>query len=542
MSLFEVEDLSVTIHTGDRGNGRHSVSAVTSFSFAVDRGQTLAIVGESGSGKSASLLAATRLLGVPAEVRGSVRFAGDDLLAMAPRKLRSILGKDIGFVFQDPQSNLHPFKTVGAQIDEALRVHGVPRRARRSRVEELLDEVGIIDPSQSSRRYPAEFSGGMRQRVMIAIAIAHNPALIIADEPTTALDVSLQANIIRLITRLQREHGTAIVFVSHDLGVVHEIADRVVVVKDGLVVESGSREKIYTDPQQSYTRELLAASRVHTIDTARAPVSERATDAPLLDVRELAKSYRAGSARKRRTVVENLSFDIHPGEIVALVGESGSGKSTVGRIVAGLAYADAGEITLAGTRLPTAVDDGVPRLEPETRRVVQMVFQDPYSSLHPRRTIAKTLAAPLQAQGVSREQIPERVAAAAADARLSVALLDRYPAELSGGQRQRVAIARALVLRPELIVADEALSSLDVTTQSEILTLIGELAREQVTAFLLITHDLGVVSSTAQRVIVLGPAGVEEIGATAEVFSDPQSPYTRMLLDAVPRIGAVQTS
>lgn len=541
MTLFDVTDLAVTIHTGNRARGRRVVQVVERIGFSVEPGQTAAIVGESGSGKSVSLLAATRLLGPHAEVTGAVRFAGRDLLGLPDRELRRILGKDIGFVFQDPQSNLHPFKTIGAQIDEVLRIHTRTGRAqRRERVEELLDEVGIIDPSVAYRSYPAEFSGGMRQRAMIAMAIALNPALIIADEPTTALDVSVQAGILNLLKRLQREHGTAILFVSHDLGVVHEIADTVTVVKDGRVVESGPREEIYQRPKEQYTRDLLSASLLHTVDTGHLarPAEPGHPTEPLLTVRGLRKSYPTRSRRDLRTVVDALDFTVNPGEIVGLVGESGSGKSTVGRIVAGLQYADSGEITLAGVRFPTGPGDGVPALPAAARRDVQLVFQDPYSSLNPRRTVGRSVAEPLRAQQVDETVIAARVHRAADDARLSRSLLDRYPAELSGGQRQRAAIARALVLQPRLIVADEALSSLDVTTQSEIISLVLQLAREQHTAFLFITHDLGVVASIADRVIVLGPDGVQEVGATAEVFANPRSAYTRTLLDAIPRLKA----
>ncbi|MEH3133427.1 MAG: ABC transporter ATP-binding protein [Mycolicibacterium neoaurum] len=537
MALFDVSELSVTLHTGNRATGRRAVRAVESFSFSVDDGETLSIVGESGSGKSVSLLAATRLLGENADVAGSVRFRDRDLLTLSPRELRRTLGRDIGFVFQDPQSNLHPFKTVGTQIDEVLRIHRFgDRGARRRRVVELLDEVGIARPESAYDSYPAEFSGGMRQRVMIAIAIALNPALIIADEPTTALDVSVQAGILRLLSRLQRDHGTAIVFVSHDLGVVHEIADTVVVVRDGRVVEQGPRDRIYRSPHEEYTRQLLAASRLH--DVTDTPHRAPAHHEPLLQVTGMRKSYRDRTRKERRTVIDGLDFTIGRGEIVGLVGESGSGKSTVGRIVAGLQYADAGQITLAGTRYPTAVDDGVPPLAQATRRAVQLVFQDPYSSLNPRRTVSQSLAEPLLAQGTDRSLIGSKVAAAADAARLPGVLLDRRPAELSGGQRQRVAIARALVLSPQLIVADEALSSLDVTTGAEIIELIRRLVAEQQTALLFITHDLGAVSSIADRVIVLGPDGVEETGDTTDVFTTPQSAYTRALLDAVPRVTA----
>lgn len=537
MTLFDVTDLAVTIHTGNRARGRRVVRAVESISFSVEPGQTAAIVGESGSGKSVSLLAATRLLGAHAEVSGTVTFAGHDLLSLRDRELRQILGRDIGFVFQDPQSNLHPYKTIGRQIDEVLRIHTRTGRAeRRNRVEELLTEVGIDARGYDS--YPAEFSGGMRQRAMIAMAIALNPALIVADEPTTALDVSVQAGVLKLLKRLQREHGTAILFVSHDLAVVHEIADTVTVVKDGRVVESGPRDQIYAQPREQYTRDLLSASRLHTVAAGRlvTPVDPDPPTQPVLTVQGLRKSYATRTRSKRRTVVEGLDLTIGGGEIVGLVGESGSGKSTIGRIVAGLQYADAGEITLAGTRFPTGIDDGVPPLPAAARRDVQLVFQDPYSSLNPRRTVAESLAEPLRAQRVGGDAITARVHSAVDDARLSRVLLDRYPAELSGGQRQRAAIARALVLAPRLIVADEALSSLDVTTQSEIISLVVQLVRDRNTAFLFITHDLGVVSSIAHRVVVLGPDGVEEIGTTAEVFADPRSPYTRKLLDAVPQL------
>ncbi|MCV7287052.1 ABC transporter ATP-binding protein [Mycolicibacterium wolinskyi] len=539
MTLFDVTDLAVTIHTGNRARGRRAVRAVESISFAVEPGQTAAIVGESGSGKSVSLLAATRLLSPDAEVTGSVRFAGRDLLTLDGRELRRIHGKDIGFVFQDPQSNLHPYKTIGRQIDEVLRIHTrTDRRERRGRVEELLAEVGIDEKGYDS--YPSEFSGGMRQRAMIAMAIALNPALIVADEPTTALDVSVQAGILNLLKRLQREHGAAILFVSHDLGVVHDIADTVTVVKDGRVVETGTRERVYQHPQEQYTCDLLSASRLHSLPGVDGSplIDPVESTEPLLRVHGLRKSYRTRARRERRTVVDGLDFAIHPGEIVGLVGESGSGKSTVGRIVAGLQYADAGEITLSGARFPTAVADGVPALPASARRDVQLVFQDPYSSLNPRRTVADSLAEPLRAQRVDHPTIDARVSSAAEDARLPRTLLDRFPAELSGGQRQRAAIARALVLRPRLIVADEALSSLDVTTQSEIISLVVELVREHRTAFLFITHDLGVVSAIAHRVIVLGPDGLEESGPTAEVFAAPQSAYTRKLLDAVPRLTA----
>ncbi|WP_066911940.1 dipeptide ABC transporter ATP-binding protein [Millisia brevis] len=538
MPLFEIDDLTVSFPTSGRSSESTAAPVVRGLRLEVDRGETVAIVGESGSGKSVSLLAATRLL-PGADVTGSVRFDGRDLLGLSERELRRVLGRRIGFVFQDPQSNLHPFKTIGAQIDEVLRVHTRQRKAqRRKRVEELLAEVGIPRPHEAYDGYPAQFSGGMRQRVMIAIAIALNPALIIADEPTTALDVGVQASILALLTRLQDEYGTAIVFVSHDLAVVHSIADTVLVIRDGVVVESGPRERIYTDPQHPYTRDLLDASRLHSLDPDILPdVSPVESRPPLLVVDGLAASYPARRSG-RRTVVDDLSFTIAPGEIVGLVGESGSGKSTIGRIVAGLQYADSGAITLAGHRFPTGVRAGIPTLDTAARGAVQLIFQDPYASLNPRRRIRDAIAEPLRTRRVDPTQIDRLVAEAAARAQLSEDLLDRLPAHLSGGQRQRVAIARALVVRPQLIVADEALSALDVTTGREIISLLVASARDADTAILFITHDLGVVAGIAHRVIVLDPDGQAEIGDTRTVFTDPASDYTRRLLAAVPQIEA----
>ena len=538
MPLFEIDDLTVSFPTSGRSSESAAAPVVRGLRLEVDRGETVAIVGESGSGKSVSLLAATRLL-AGADVTGSVRFDGRDLLGLSERELRRVLGRQIGFVFQDPQSNLHPFKTIGAQIDEVLRVHTKQRKAqRRKRVEELLAEVGIPRPHEAYDGYPAQFSGGMRQRVMIAIAIALNPALIIADEPTTALDVGVQASILALLTRLQDDYGTAIVFVSHDLAVVHSIADTVLVIRDGVVVESGPRERIYTDPQHPYTRDLLDASRLHSLDPAVLPdTSPVESRPPLLEVDGLVASYptrRSG----RRTVVDDLSFTIAPGEIVGLVGESGSGKSTIGRIVAGLQYADSGVITLAGHRFPTGVRSGIPALDTDARGAVQLIFQDPYASLNPRRRIRDAIAEPLRTRRVDPTRIDRLVAGAAARAQLPEDLLDRLPAHLSGGQRQRVAIARALVVGPQLIVADEALSALDVTTGREIISLLVASARDADTAILFITHDLGVVAGIAHRVIVLDPDGHAEIGDTRTVFTDPASEYTRRLLAAVPQIEA----
>ncbi|MCS5736308.1 dipeptide ABC transporter ATP-binding protein [Herbiconiux daphne] len=547
MPLFELDAFSVSFLDPDQPE-RHQTPArtVDSLSYAVDEGETLAIVGESGSGKSVSLLAATGLLNGDHRTEGAVRFRGHDLLAATPKQRRGILGKEIGFVFQDPQSNLHPFKPVGRQIEEVIAEHtALKPAARRARVLELLGEVGIQDAAQKAQHYPGHLSGGQRQRVMIAIAIALNPALIIADEPTTALDVSVQAGILGLLGRLQREHGTAIVFVSHDLAVVSRIADAIVVLKDGRLVESGPRDEVALAPREPYTRALLEASRARIRPRVR-PI--RATDAgpaeaepkPLLGVRGLTKHYRRGS--RVTPAVTGLDFTVGAGEIVGIVGESGSGKSTVGKVIAGLQFADSGEILLDGHAYPTKVSTQVPHLPAEVRRSVQLVFQDPYASLNPRRTVFQSIAAPLEANGWSKSSMRERVAEVARRTVVGDELLNRYPVALSGGQKQRVAIARALALGPRLVVADEPLAALDVTTQVEIIELILSLQQSLHTAFLFISHDLGVVAAIAQRVIVLGPNGVEEIGETEQVFTAPRSAYTRTLLDAIPRLDEAEVS
>ncbi|SHM62408.1 dipeptide ABC transporter ATP-binding protein [Cryptosporangium aurantiacum] len=507
MATFEVENLRVRF--GD-------TEAVRGVSFAVDAGQTLAIVGESGSGKSVSLLAATGLLGGAGEVTGSARLDGTELVGASPGALRRLRGKDIGFVFQDPLANLHPLKTIGKQVGEAITAHErVRRTVLRRRVVELLDEVGIREPHRRVDDYPVHFSGGMRQRAMIAAAIALNPKLLIADEATTALDVTVQASILELLQRLQREHGSALVFVSHDLGVVSDIADDIVVLRNGEVVEAGAADEIYAAPAHPYTVELLSATR-------HKAVTPKKEDRPvLLEARNLTQRY---TSRKRSvTAVDDVSFDVGAGEILGVVGESGSGKSTIGRIVSGLLKPTAGTVALGGE--PYAA--GVPAA---LRPRIQVVFQDPYASLNPRRTIRAILAEPY----VIHQRPTPDLGEAVRRVDLPVDVLDRYPAQLSGGQRQRVAIARAIALEPDLVVADEPVSSLDVTTQAQILALLRRLRDELDVSFLFISHDLGVVADLCDRVLVLSEGRVVEDGITSEVFAAPSDPYTQRLLDAIP--------
>ncbi|MDH2414153.1 ABC transporter ATP-binding protein [Nocardioides sp. CER19] len=540
MSVFAVEDLRVTFRQ------RHGadVEAVKGVSFAVEAGRTLAIVGESGSGKSVSLLAATGLLNTAgAVVQGRALHHGTDLVGASAEELRRLRGSQIGFVFQDPQANLHPLKTVGAQVAEAITSHRrEPRRQVRARVLELLDEVGIREPRRRIDDYPVQFSGGMRQRVMIAMALALNPGLLIADEPTTALDVTVQASILDLLRGLQRDHGTAIIFVSHDLAVVSDIADDIVVMRGGVVVESGDADEVYGAPAQPYTRELLDAA---VRGPAAGPDVEAGPDTaggatlgdPLLQVSGVGHHY--GHRRARADTppaVSDVSFDLRRGEILGLVGESGSGKSTLGRIVAGLLDPSAGSVSIDGsTYTSTGRRRARPRLDPRTRGRIQVVFQDPYSSLNPRRRVRDILAEPFDLhRDLAAQELEVELEALVNTVELAPSILNRFPAHLSGGQRQRVAVARALALSPDVVVADEAVSALDITTQSQILALIRRLREERGISFLFISHDLGVVSELCDRVLVLNGGRVVEQGRTEQVFSAARDPYTRLLIDSIP--------
>lgn len=518
MSVFSVDHLRV------RFGG---VQAVRGVSFGVESGRTLAIVGESGSGKSASLLGATGLLPGSASVEGNVLHRGQEILGLPDRDLRRLRGPQIGFVFQDPLSNLHPLKTIGDQIGEAISVHQrITRRQKHERVLALLDDVGIADPQARFSDYPRHLSGGMRQRVMIAIAIALDPGLIIADEPTTALDVTVQAAILDLLKRLQEDHETALIFVSHDLAVVSEIADDVVVMRDGLVVEKAPAADIYRRPRQDYTRELLGAARLGGPKTY-AMQKNRQVLRPLLDVQAVARSF--GS----RTVLDDVSFTIGEAEILGLVGESGSGKSTIGRLIAGLDRPNAGRISLKGRDYSQPGSGGV--LPGDLRRSVQVVFQDPFASLNPRRRVEAILADPFVIHGkVDKAELRDKVKQLVTDVELPYDVLDRLPSQLSGGQRQRVAIARAIALRPSLIVADEPVSALDITTQAKVIGLLARLRDKLGVSFLFISHDLGVIGELCDRVIVLEKGQIVEVGQTQWVFERPAHAYTRRLLASIP--------
>ncbi|WP_242625167.1 dipeptide ABC transporter ATP-binding protein [Krasilnikovia cinnamomea] len=479
--------------------------AVDGLSFEIGPGRSLGIVGESGSGKSATALA---LLGLhpTATVQGRVTFEGTELLTARPDVLRRVRGAGIAMVFQDPLSALSPFHTVGAQIAEVYRLHtGATRRAARQRAVEVLDQVHIADPVRRAAQYPHQFSGGMRQRALIAMALACGPRLIVADEPTTALDVTVQAQILDLLEEVRATTGTALLLVSHDLGVIAGSCDEVVVMRGGSAVEHGPVERVLGAPQAPYTRQLLAA--VPRLDaaprTAGAPAG--AALLRLVDVRRDFPGRRRGQQVR---AVDAVTLDVRRGETLGIVGESGTGKSTLARMMVGLLAPSSGTVEFTGPGLP------------------QMVFQDPQSSLNPRRSVGDSVGGGRH----RRDRVVDlltRVGLAAAD-------YDRYPHELSGGMRQRVAIARALAPRPALLVCDEPVSSLDVTTQAQVLALLAEIQREYALTIVFVSHDLAVVRQVADRVAVLRHGTVVELGDVDDVYARPVHPYTRELLAAVP--------
>jgi len=519
--MLEVEHLSVSFVTR-MGTTR----VVDDVSFSVEAGQITAIIGESGSGKS---VACYSLLGLvprpPGRIdAGRALFAGRDLLQLPERELRRIRGRDIAMVFQDPMTCLNPYMTIGEQLMEPLRYHRRASRAQaRGRALELLDEVGIRDPRATFDNHPHQFSGGMRQRVMIAMALINEPRLLIADEPTTALDVTTQAQILALLAQVQRKRDIGIVFVSHDLAVVADIADRIVVMERGRVVETGDRTHIFQGAQHPYTRALLAAI------PARAKQPGIPAGGVLLQARDLCTWF----ANRRDVVkaVDGVSFDIRRGEVLGLVGESGSGKSTLGRALLRLAPVTAGSVSFEGTDL-TRLEGRALRA---MRRHLQFIFQDPFASLNPRRTVFDTLAEPLLLHGAAqRADVAGAVLGLMDDVGLARSAARKYPHEFSGGQRQRIAIARALATRPDFVVADEPVSALDVTVQAQILALLEGLVAEYGLTMLFISHDLAVVRQLADRVMVLYRGRVVEEAPADVLFARPEADYTRALLAAVP--------
>ncbi|MBM7437463.1 ABC transporter ATP-binding protein [Streptomyces sp. HB132] len=524
--LVQVEDLTI-----DFG----AVRAVDGLSFTLEAGAALGVVGESGSGKSASASALLGLhRGTGARVTGTVRVAGTDVGAADEAELRALRGAKAAMVFQDPLSSLDPYYTVGDQIAEVYRVHNrVPRRAARARAVEVLDRVGIPDAGRRARSRPHEFSGGMRQRALIAMALACEPRLIVADEPTTALDVTVQAQILDLLHDLRRETGMGLLLVTHDVGVAAESVDDILVMQHGRAVERGAVSEVLGAPRQTYTRELLAS--VPRLDEKRAAVPGPRTatpDAgPLLEAVGLRREF--GRGAKRVTAVDGVSLTVRAGETLGIVGESGSGKTTLGRMLVRLEDPTAGRLRYGGVEIGSLGERG---LRP-FRRELQMVFQDPVASLNPRRSIGESVADPLRAAGETDETlIRDRVRELLERVGLDAGRYERYPHEFSGGQRQRIGIARVLAAEPKLIVCDEPVSALDVTTQAQVIALLAELQRELGIGLVFIAHDLAVVRQVSDRVAVMRHGRIVEQGAVDEVYGSPQDPYTKQLLAAVPTL------
>ncbi|HEU0060620.1 MAG TPA: ABC transporter ATP-binding protein [Hyphomicrobiaceae bacterium] len=532
-AVLAIENLTVALPAW--AERAHAVDGV---SLKVLRREILCVVGESGSGKSVMAKAILRLLPEP-HVRvtgGRVAYEGQDLLTLAPSGIRAIRGGRIAMIFQEPMVALNPLMTVGRQTDEIIEVHTALRPAqRRQRVIEVFGDVRLPEPERILKSYPHELSGGQRQRVMIAMALALEPALIIADEPTTALDVTTQAQILRLLKELQARHGTAILFITHDFGVVAEIADRVAVMRQGQLVEQGQARDVLERPQHAYTQALVAAvpslSPRHLLGTRPGARPER----PLLAVAGLSKTYtgRGGAfslTRRRVPAVAGVSLEIGKGSSLALVGESGSGKSTLARCIVGLERADAGAILLEGSDVAQL---SRARLRP-FRKILQMIFQDPFASLNPRWRVGDIIA-----QGPIVNGTPRQTAHAEAAELLRLVGLDpkaasRYPHEFSGGQRQRIGIARALAVKPKLIIADEPVSALDVSVQKQVLELLDQLRRAFDLSMLFITHDLRVAAHVCEEIAVMKDGVIVERGATADVFAEPRHEYTKALLAAVP--------
>jgi peptide/nickel transport system ATP-binding protein len=554
--LLEVRNLRVSFRT----DKKNTFEAVKGISFSLPRNATVALVGESGSGKSVSSLAVMGLLPLDTTIvheGSSIRFDGRELLGLPLRERRRLCGKDIAMIFQEPMSSLNPVFTVGFQIGEVLRLHmGMNKREARARTLQLLDEVGIPDPANKIDAYPSQMSGGQQQRVMIAMAIACEPRLLIADEPTTALDVTIQKQIMELIARLQRKHQMAVLFITHDLGLVREIADRVIVMRHGEVREEGEAAQVLHAPGDSYTRALLHCRpklderplRLPVIDdylsgrhSAEIVLPQRVRgyapgDDNVLVVNKLAKSFylREGLFGKREfQAVKDVSFTLPRGKTLGVVGESGSGKTTVGLTLLRLHRATGGSAMFEGRDLLAMSD----REYQGYKRRIQIIFQNPYASLNPRFTVGQILLEPMRIHRIGANDA-ERVAHAyylLKRVGLPEQAFHRYPHEFSGGQRQRIAIARCLTMKPEILVCDESVSALDVSVQAQVLNLLQDLQDEYKMSYIFISHDLSVVKYISDRVMVMHHGSVVEMADSDELYRNPRHPYTQALLAAIPR-------
>jgi len=537
MALLEVNGLKIYFHTR---NGL--VKAVDDVSFSLDSGETLAIVGESGSGKSVTCYSLLDLLPKPPAVieGGSADFDGEDLLSCSAQRIRQLRGHHIAIIFQDPMTSLNPFLSIGEQLIEPLIYHPdkaqrLSRDAARTEAVDLLAEVGIVNPQARFDSYPHEFSGGMRQRVMIAMALISKPRLLICDEPTTALDVTIQAQILKLIKNLQKTRDVAVIFISHDLGVVAGIADKVLVMCDGKTQEQNTTQQLFYNSTSDYTKKLLSA-----IPSGAKTTENRAQDGePLVEVKQLKTYFTdfSSSADKLVKAVDDVSLSIQKGEILGLVGESGSGKSTLGRSILQLAPVNGGSVHFCGTHISA--------LKPSQliawRRKLQMIFQDPYASLNPRMTVYETLAEPLLYHHIATKQtVAKQVQQLMDNVGLARSSVLKYPHEFSGGQRQRIAIGRAIATQPEFIIADEPVSALDVTIQAQILSLILNLVEQRDLTMLFISHDLSVVRSICDRVAVMQQGKLIEEGTTEQLWAEPKMDYTRDLLRAIPLANPTQ--
>lgn len=522
---------------------------IRDINFHVNAGETVAIVGESGSGKSVTALSTMRLL-PSARMTGKILLDGRDLLALSEKEMRSVRGGSIGMIFQEPMTSLNPVFTVGNQLAEAIVLHQkLSWKQAENEALQLMERVRIPAAKSRLKEYPHKFSGGMRQRVMIAMALACRPRLLIADEPTTALDVTIQAEILHLIRELQQEENMAVLFITHDMGVVAEVADRTVVMLRGDMVESGTTPDIFAAPKAIYTKSLLASiPRLGSMGDANTPkrfpevdpqTGEAADGAqmrplnqdrpPILEASNIVVRFDLPHGRIH--AVENVSFDLRPGETLALVGESGCGKSTTGRAIMRLLQLTSGEIKINGEDITQLKASELRSM----RRKAQMIFQDPFASLNPRLKIGSAIAEPiLSHQLMGKRQAKDRVVELLEQVGLSAAMADRFPHEFSGGQRQRISIARALALEPKLIVADEAVSALDVSVKAQVANLLLDLQEKHDLSYLFISHDMAVVERLSHRVAVMFLGEIVEIGPREAVFNNPQHPYTKRLISAVP--------